>query len=87
MGQEPIETANALVADDKDLLATAIEPVSAVAARDVPGGASPRRVREHAQRVRRRAAAARRWNAARRVHIAEAEAQLTAAAKEIAGAG
>jgi len=70
-----------------DLLAAAIEPVSAVAARDVPGGASPRRVQEHAQRVRRRAAAARRWNAARRAHIAEAEAQLTAAAKEIAGAG
>jgi argininosuccinate lyase len=70
-----------------DLLAAATEPVSAVAARDVPGGASPRRVREHAQRVERRAAAARRWNAARRAHIAEAEAQLTAAAKEIACGG
>jgi argininosuccinate lyase len=70
-----------------DLLAAATEPISAVAARDVPGGASPRRVQEHAQRVQRRAAAARRWNAARRAHIAEAEARLTAAAKEIACAG
>jgi hypothetical protein len=70
-----------------EMLAAAIEPVLAVAARDVPGGASPRRVHEHARRVQRRAAAARRWNAARRARIGEAEAQLTAAAKEIAGAG
>ena len=70
-----------------DLLAAATEPVSAVAARDVPGGASPGRVREHARRVQRRAAAARRWNAVRRAHIAEAEANLAAAAKEIAHVG
>jgi argininosuccinate lyase len=68
----------------EDLLIVATEPVSAVAARDVPGGASPRRVREHARRVRRRVAAARQWNAARRTRITQAEADLIAAAKEIA---
>ncbi len=62
-------------------------PSAAVAARDVPGGASPRRVREHARRVRRRTAAARRWAATRRDRIAQAEADLAAAAKEIAAAG
>ena len=67
-----------------DLLTAATEPVSAVAARDVPGGASPRRVREHARRVRRRVAAARQWNAARRTRITRAEADLIAAAEEIA---
>ncbi len=70
-----------------DLLTAATEPVLAVLARDVPGGASPRRVREHARRVQRRVAAARRWNADRRARIAQAEADLTAAAKEIACAG
>jgi hypothetical protein len=50
----------------------------------VPGGASPRRVREHARRVRRRVAAAGQWNAARRTRIIQAEADLIAAAKEIA---
>jgi argininosuccinate lyase len=67
-----------------ELLAAATEPVAAVMARDVPGGANPRRVREHARRVQRRAAAARRWNAVRRARIAQAEADLTAAAKQIA---
>jgi argininosuccinate lyase len=70
-----------------ELLTAATEPVSAVVARDVPGGASPRRVREHARRVQRRVAAARRWNAGQRARIAQAEADLTAAAKEIASAG
>jgi hypothetical protein len=71
----------------EELLAAATEPVSAVMARDVPGGASPRRVREHASRVQRRVTAARRWNAGQRAHIAQAETDLTAAAKEIACAG
>ena len=70
-----------------ELLSSATEPLAAVCARDVPGGASPRRVREHARRVRRRVAAARQWHAARQARNAQAEADLTAAAKEIATAG
>jgi argininosuccinate lyase len=67
-----------------DLLAAATDPLSAVLARDGLGGASPRRVRQHAQAVRRRVAAARRWNSARRDRIAAAEADLIAAAKTVA---
>jgi argininosuccinate lyase len=66
-----------------DLLRIATDPISAVLGRDGLGGASPRRVREHAQRVRRRAAAARRWNSARRDRIADAESALVAAAKAL----
>ena len=66
-----------------ELLSAATDPVSAVAARDVLGGASPSRVREHARRVRRRVAAARRWNSGHRAHIARAEADLVAAARLI----
>jgi hypothetical protein len=55
-----------------------------VSARDGLGGASPRRVAEHAERVRRRVAAARQWNAGYRSRNAAAEAQLLAAAREIA---
>ena len=55
----------------------------AVSARDGLGGASPRRVREHARRVRRRVAAARQWNAARRAREAEAEAALLTAAQAL----
>jgi len=54
-----------------------------VSARDAPGAASPRRVREHARHVRRRAAAAQRWNSGRRASIAEAEAALLAAARRL----
>jgi hypothetical protein len=56
-----------------------------VAARDAPGGASPRRVREHARHVRRRVAAAQRWNAGRRARIAEAESALLEAARNLLG--
>jgi argininosuccinate lyase len=59
------------------------DPVSAVAARDGVGGASPRRVREHARRVRRQVAAARRWNSRRRARIAEAESALVKAARDL----
>jgi argininosuccinate lyase len=69
-----------------DLLTAATDPLSAVLARDGPGGASPRRVRQHAQAVRSRVAAARRWNAARRDRIAAAESDLVAAAKTVASA-
>jgi argininosuccinate lyase len=67
-----------------EMLARATDPAATVAAREAPGGASPRRVREHARRVRRRVAAARRWNQARRAHIAQAEAGLLAAARRLA---
>jgi argininosuccinate lyase len=67
-----------------DLLRIATDPMSAVLGRDGLGGASPRRVREHADRVRRRAATARRWNSARRDRIADAESALVAAAKGLA---
>jgi argininosuccinate lyase len=67
-----------------ELLHAATDPMAAVLGRDGLGGASPRRVREHAQRVRRRAAAARRWNSVRRNHIADAESALVAAAEVLA---
>jgi argininosuccinate lyase len=64
-------------------LAAATDPVSAVSARDGLGCASPRRVREHARRVRRQVAAAQRWNYACRARIARAESALVAAAREL----
>ena len=67
-----------------DLLAAATDPLSAVLARDGLGGASPRRVRQHAQAVRRRVAAARRWNSARRDRNAAAESDLITATKPVA---
>ena len=69
--------------DMADALAATKDPVSAVSARDAPGGASPRRVREHARHVRRRVAAAQRWNAGRRASIAEAESALLGAARDL----
>ncbi len=69
----------------QDMLAAATDPVLAVSARDAPGGASPRQVRAHAQRVRRRVTAARRWNSGRRARIARAESELIAAARRLAG--
>ena len=67
-----------------DLLSAATEPMSAVLARDGLGGASPRRVRQHAQRVRRRVAAARRWNSDHRNRIATAESDLVTTARALA---
>ena len=58
-----------------DLLSAATDPMSVVLARDGLGGASSRRVREHARRVRRRVVAARRWNSDRRDRIARAESE------------
>jgi hypothetical protein len=52
-------------------------------AREAPGGASPRRVREHALGVQRRVEAARCWNAARRAGIAQAETALLEAARNL----
>ena len=67
-----------------DLLSAATDPMSAVLARDGLGGASPRRVRQHAQRVRRRVAAAGRWNSDRRDRIARAESDLVTTARALA---
>ncbi len=69
--------------DMADALAATKDPVSAVSARDAPGGASPRRVREHARHVHRRVAAGQRWNAGRRARIAEAESALLGAARNL----
>jgi argininosuccinate lyase len=66
-----------------DMLTAATDPVSAVSARDAVGGASPRRVREHARDVDARVAAARQWNSGRRDHIAQAESDLVAAARRL----
>ena len=65
-------------------LTAATDPVAAVAARDALGGASPRRVREHARKVGARVTMARQWNSGRRAHIAEAESDLVAAARRLA---
>jgi argininosuccinate lyase len=65
------------------LLRGVMDPRSVVSARTAPGGASPARVREHAQRIRRRAAAARRWNSARRARNAQAETGLVTAAQAL----
>jgi argininosuccinate lyase len=70
-----------------DILTAATDAFSAVSARDGLGGASPRRVREHARQVRRRLAAARRWNSGRRAHIAQAESVLLTAARRLAAGG
>jgi argininosuccinate lyase len=67
-----------------DLLSAATDPLAAVLARDGLGGASPQRVRQHAQRVRRRVAAARRWNANHRDRIARAESALVTTARALA---
>src|SRR5208282_3070170 len=72
-----------LVPVTADLLAAATDPVRAVMARDAPGGASPRRVREHALGVQRRVEAARCWNADRRAGIAQAETALLEAARNL----
>jgi len=64
-----------------DLL-SAMDPASVVAARTVPGGAAPERVREHATSIRLAATAGRAWARARRASAAEAEARLVAAAGE-----
>ena len=66
-----------------DMLTAATDPVAAVSARDALGGASPRRVREHARNVDARVAAARQWNSGRRAHIAQAESDLVAAARRL----
>jgi argininosuccinate lyase len=67
-----------------DLLSVTTDPLSAVLAREGLGGASPLRVRQHAQRVRRRVALARRWNCARQDHLAAAESALITAAEAVA---
>ena len=81
------EITGAPVAITADLLRAATDPMSAVLARDGLGGASPRRVREHARRVRRRVAAARQWNSGRRDRIAQAESDLVKTARTLASAG
>jgi argininosuccinate lyase len=70
-----------------DMLAAVASPASAVAARQAPGSSSPARVREHARRLRRRAAAARRWHATRLEHNAGAEADLVARVTKLTAAG
>lgn len=78
------ETTGAPLPVTEELLATATDPAVAVTTRDVLGGASPARVRQHARRVHRRVAAARRWEEDRRGRIAEAEAALLRAARRLA---
>jgi argininosuccinate lyase len=65
------------------MLSGVTDPVLAVSARSALGGASPVRVREHARRVRRRAAAAGKWNSGRQDRIAAAESELIAAARAL----
>ena len=78
------EKPNRLAILTDDMLAAITDPMSAVLALDILGGASPRRVREHARRIRRRVAVACRWNSARRIRITEAESALLAAARALA---
>ncbi|HEY2692984.1 MAG TPA: lyase family protein [Streptosporangiaceae bacterium] len=78
------EITGAPVAITDGLLRDATDPMAAVLGRDGLGGASPRRVREHAEAVGQRVAAARRWNAARRDRNAQAEAALVEAARGLA---
>ena len=75
------EITGAPMPDAVDALAATKDPIVAVSARDAPGAASPRRVREHARHVLRRVTAAQRWNAGRRARIAEAESALLEAAR------
>jgi argininosuccinate lyase len=70
-----------------DLLRVAMDPGAAVSGRDALGGASPSRVREHAERVLCQVAAAREWNADCRSRNAAAESRLVEAARAIASAG
>jgi argininosuccinate lyase len=67
-----------------DLFHTATDPVAVVLTRDGLGGASPRRVREHSRRVRRRVVTARRWQDSRQARITQAEAHLVAVATVLA---
>jgi len=67
-----------------EMLSAVTDPMSAVLARDGLGGASPSRVREHAEGVRLRVAAARQWNSDRREHNAKAETDLVKAAQALA---
>jgi argininosuccinate lyase len=64
----------------------ATDPLTAVNARNAPGGASPARVSEHAARVARRAGIALRWNQETRTRMARAEAGLVASARRLATA-
>ena len=66
-----------------EAVAVAADPVSAVTARDGLGGASPRRVREHARRVRRQATVAQQWNSGRQSQLAAAEAALIGAVRDL----
>jgi argininosuccinate lyase len=77
------EITGAPVPDIAGALAATKDPAAAVSARDAPGAASPRRVREHARHVRGRVAAAQRWNSGQRTRIADAESALLAAARKL----
>lgn len=68
----------------ESLVSDMTDPLSLASARDAPGGASPARAREHAERVRRRVTAAEAWNSARQARNDQAEAALIAAAKTLA---
>ena len=65
----------------------ALDPVEAVAARTVPGGAAPERVLDHVDRLRRRRDEAGSWNRARRAAALDAEERLLARARHLAAAG
>lgn len=83
-----LRSASAAVTGDElpvseSLVAEMTDPASLAAARNAPGGASPARVLEHAERVHRRVAAAETWNSARRTHNDQSEATLITAAKKL----
>lgn len=87
ISEAAIEVTGQPVPVSSELVAGATNPVTAVLARDVPGGASPRRVREHALGIQGRVARARRWNADRRIRIARAETALLEAARKLTSHG
>lgn len=62
-------------------LAAIEDPVALVEARRAPGSASPDRVREHAEHVRRQVEVAHRWRDVRRTAVNAAEAALVATAR------
>jgi argininosuccinate lyase len=72
---------------DPALLRRTTRPEELIAARSSVGCAAPDRVFEHAQRVRARVGAAAGWRLERRATIDEAERQLLADARRLAGRG
>ncbi|MDQ3733395.1 MAG: lyase family protein [Actinomycetota bacterium] len=66
-------------------MAAVADPQALVEARQAPGSADPKRVREHADRIERRVQATGQWRAARRSALVSAQDRLLATADSIAG--